>query len=213
MSGQCEAPASSKTQAKMGFFERWPTMKTTREAFWDILFFIAIVLAAMVVDWGLHWSGHLQWGRYFGYVGTGILIISFLYSARKRKLIKWGRPPFFLRLHEFLSWFGAMLVLVHGGIHFNALLPWLAMASMLVAVASGLTGKYLLQKSRIIVSDRKKNLLDLEVSAKEIDEHLYWDALVVDLMKKWRVVHIPITIIFTLLTLLHVATAIIFWRW
>jgi hypothetical protein len=188
-------------------------METTREAFWDSLFFISIVLAAMVVDWGLHWSGHLQWGRYFGYVGTGILVISFLYSARKRKLIQWGRAPFFLHLHEFLSWLGAMLVLVHGGIHFNALLPWLAMASMLVAVASGLTGKYLLKKSRIIVSDRKKNLLDQEMSTEEIDDLLYWDSLVVDLMKKWRVVHIPITIIFTLLTLLHVATVIIFWRW
>ncbi len=51
------------------------------------------------------------------------------------------------------------------------------------------------------------------MTSEEIDDHLYWDALVVDLMKKWRVVHIPITIIFTLLTLLHVVTVTIFWRW
>jgi hypothetical protein len=188
-------------------------METTREAFWDIAFFVLIVLAALIVDWVLHFTGHLKWGRYFGYIGTAILIISFLYSARKRKLIGWGRAPFFLHLHEFLSWLGAMLVLVHGGIHFNALLPWLAIASMLIAVASGLTGKYLLKKSKAIISNRKKTLLDQEMTVKEIDDYLYWDALVVDLMKKWRVVHIPITITFTLLTLLHVVTVSIFWRW
>lgn len=188
-------------------------METTREAFWDIAFFILIVLAALAVDWGLHWVGHPEWGRYLGYVGTGMLVISFIHSARKRKWIRWGRAPFFLRMHEFLSWSGAMLVLVHGGIHFNALLPWLAMAAMLVAVASGLTGKYLLKRSRIIVSDRKKALLDKGISDEELDDRLYWDALVVDLMKKWRVVHIPITMTFALLTLLHVATALIFWRW
>jgi hypothetical protein len=188
-------------------------METTREAMRDIAFFALIVLVALLVDWGLHLSGHLLWGRYFGYIGTVILVISFLYSARKRKIIQWGRPPFLLHIHEFMSWLGALLVLVHGGIHFNALLPWLAMASMLVSVASGLTGKYLLKKSRIIVADRKKTMLNQGITAEELENHLFWDSLVVDLMKKWRTVHIPITIIFTLLTILHVATVFIFWRW
>ncbi len=188
-------------------------METTREAIWDIAFFILIVLSALAVDWGLHRSGQLHWGRYFGYVGTMMLIVSFLHSARKRKWIQRGRAPFFLRLHEVLSGLGAMLILVHGGIHFNALLPWLTMASMLVAVASGLTGKYLLKKSRIIVSGKKQALLDRGLSDEEMENHLYWDSLVVDLMKRWRTVHIPITILFAVSTILHVTTVLIFWRW
>lgn len=188
-------------------------METTREAFLDIALFILVILVALAVDMVLHWTGHLKLGRYLGYVGTGLIIVSFLYSARKRKLIRAGGIPRFLQLHEILSWVGALLVLVHGGIHFNALLPWLAMGSMLVAVASGLTGKYLLKKSRSIMKTRKEVLLEKGLSSEELEDRLYWDALVVDLMKKWRVVHIPITSTFALLALLHVATVVIFWRW
>jgi hypothetical protein len=209
VSGQFELNASNRTKTTMGISE--PRLPLTQ--LFPIVYFVLIILVALLVDWGLHFTDHLLWGRYFGYVGTGILVISFLYSARKRKLIHWGRAPFFLHLHELMSWLGAMLVLVHGGIHFNAILPWLAMVSMLVAVGSGLTGKYLLKKSRSIVAKRKKNLLDMGMTNNEIDDHLFWDSLVVDLMKQWRVVHMPITIIFTLLTLLHVTTVLIFWRW
>ena len=152
-------------------------METTREAFWDVAFFVLVVLTALAVDWVLHLTGYLQWGRYFGYVGTGILVLSFLYSARKRQWIQRGRVLFYQRLHEVFSWIGAMLVLVHGGIHFNAVLPWLAMAFMLVAVASGLTGKYLLKTSRTMVSKRKQTLLDQGMSAEKLEEHLYWDSL------------------------------------
>ncbi|MBF0453657.1 MAG: hypothetical protein HQL72_02430 [Magnetococcales bacterium] len=188
-------------------------MDTTRETFLDVGTFILMILSALAVDLILHRSGHLELGRYLGYVGTGLLVLSFLYSARKRKWIKSGRAPFFLRFHETLSWLGAMLILVHGGIHFNALLPWLAMASMLVAVASGLTGKYLLKKSKGIIKGKEETLLKQGLTKEELKDHLYWDALVVDVMKRWRVVHIPITITFALLTLLHVATVLIFWRW
>lgn len=188
-------------------------METTREALWNIAFFVSVILAAMLVDWGLHLTGHMPWGRYFGYVGSGLLVLSFLHSARKRRWIQRGSAPFFLRLHEFLSWFGAMLILVHGGIHFNALLPWLAMGSMLVAVASGLTGKYLLKKSRGLVSARRQSLLDAGADAAELADRLYWDALVVDLMKKWRTIHLPITTLFAVLTTLHVVTVLLFWRW
>ena len=50
-------------------------------------------------------------------------------------------------MHEYLAWIGSILILVHAGIHFNALLPWLAILMLLIAVATGLIGKFLLQKS------------------------------------------------------------------
>ena len=39
-------------------------------------------------------------------------------------------------------------VLIHAGIHFNAILPWLATVAMGVNVISGMVGKLLLDRSR-----------------------------------------------------------------
>ena len=47
-----------------------------------------------------------------------------------------------------MAWLGSLLVLVHAGIHFNAILGWLAVWAMLIDVGSGLTGKFLLERSR-----------------------------------------------------------------
>ncbi|OSM07275.1 hypothetical protein [Magnetofaba australis] len=188
-------------------------MQVARAAVWHIGLFVLMIASAIVVDLALHWSGRLAWGRYLGYVGSLSILLAFLYSLRKRKVITVGRPARFLAGHEILSWLGAMLVLAHGGIHANALLPWLAMAAMLTAVASGLTGKYLLQRSREIVRRRQTDLRAQGLSAQELEERLYWDAAAVSLMKQWRVVHLPITAAFVILALLHVVTILLFWRW
>lgn len=188
-------------------------METARDAITNLALFLLVVLGAVALDGVLHLLGHPEWGRLLGYWGTGLIVVSFLYSARKRKIITFGRAPFFLRLHEFLAWLGSMMVLVHGGIHFNALLPWMALIAMLVAVCSGLTGKFLLKRSKAIVAERRKKLLEASVTKEALEDQLYWDSLVVGLMQKWRKVHMPITTTFGILVLLHVASVMMFWKW
>jgi len=188
-------------------------MAISREAFSDAVLFLALVLCALIVDGVLHFAGRPDLGRYFGYWGTLLILVSFVHSARKRDLVSWGRPTRYLRVHEFLAWIGALMVLVHGGIHFNALLPWLAMVAMLIAVASGLTGKFLLRKSRTMMKDKRRGLMDAGLSDAEVEERLYWDSLLVGLMQKWRVVHLPITATFAFLAVLHIVTVVLFWRW
>jgi len=183
------------------------------EAFRNAVYFLLVVIGALAIDGALHLAGRPDLGRYFGYWGTGLLIVSFAYSARKRRLFSFGRPPVFLRIHEFLAWFGAMLILVHGGIHYNGLLAWLAMGMMLVNVASGLTGKFLFGKSKAVLSEKKKSLAEGGLSADAVEDRLYWDSLVVGLMQKWRKVHLPITAAFVFLASLHVASVLMFWRW
>ena len=118
----------------------------------DVLPFFGALAAlgavALLCDGLLH-VFELGWiGRYLGIVGTLLILVSLAYSLRKRGLIQRGNPPTLLRLHERLAWVGSLLVLVHAGIHFNALLGWLAIGAMLVNVTSGLTGKYLLKRAR-----------------------------------------------------------------
>ena len=103
-----------------------------------------LAVATLAGDYVLH-QFHLVWvGRYLGIPGALLILVSLYYSARKRKWVTSGNPQTLLRLHEFGTWLGSAMVLIHSGIHFNAILPWLATFAMGINVVSGLVGKMLL---------------------------------------------------------------------
>ena len=99
--------------------------------------FALLALLALALDGLLH-ALDLRWvGRWLGIPGTLLIIASTVYSLRKRKLIRRGQPAQLLKWHESLAWLGSLLVLVHAGVHFNAILGWLAVWAMLINVGSG----------------------------------------------------------------------------
>ena len=107
-----------------------------------LLMFGSLMLATVITDALLH-QFELVWiGRWLGIPGTMLILLSFFYSMRKRKMISFGKPKTLLTLHETLTWLGALMILVHAGIHIYTILPWLALVAMLVNVISGMTGKY-----------------------------------------------------------------------
>ena len=169
--------------------------------------------SALLADALLHYFDAVWIGRYLGIVGTLLIIGSFGYSLRKRKLISLGKPVTLLRWHERMAWAGSFLVLVHAGIHFNAILGWLAIWAMLINVASGLTGKFLLQRSRLRLEATRQRMRDQGLSAAELEEKLYWDSMTFDAVKQWRVVHYPITLAFSVLALAHIVGIFLFWGW
>ena len=170
-----------------------------------------LIGAAVVLDAALHALG-LGWvGLWLGPIGTALIVVSFAYSFRKRGWIEVGSPRRFLRAHEALAWTGALAVLVHGGVHFHALLPWLAVAAMIIAVASGLIGEFLLASARDRLSGRKAQLQESGLDQTEIEATLQADALIVRGMEAWRVVHLPIAVNFGVLAFLHTVTALVFW--
>jgi hypothetical protein len=61
-------------------------------------------------------------GRHLGILGVVMIVVSLVYSLRKRGVISVGRPVTLLRLHEAMTWEGSLRVLVHAGIHFIAIL-------------------------------------------------------------------------------------------
>ncbi|MCK5432886.1 MAG: hypothetical protein KAJ03_09085, partial [Gammaproteobacteria bacterium] len=141
------------------------------------------------------------------------ILLSFLYSMRKRKVISFGKPKTLLLLHETLTWIGALMILVHAGIHIYTILPWLALTAMVVSVISGMTGRYLLGRSRRFL-DEKKDMYSLQgLSEEAIDRKLFWDATTFELMKKWRSVHLPITLVFAVLSITHILSIFLFWQW
>ena len=185
----------------------------TRQVLPSLLAFSALVAGALLIDAALHLLNAVWIGRYLGIPGTLLIILSFGYSMRKRKLISAGHPAQLLRWHERMAWLGSLLVLVHAGIHFNAILGWLAVAAMLVNVGSGLTGKFLLDRSRKKLEEAKQRMHQQGIPPEELDDKMYWDSLTFDAVKQWRAVHFPITLAFVVLALAHIIAIALFWGW
>jgi hypothetical protein len=175
--------------------------------------FGALILATIITDVLLH-QFELVWiGRWLGIPGTILILLSFFYSMRKRKVISFGNPKVLLILHETLTWIGALMILVHAGIHIYTILPWLALIVMLVNVISGMTGKYLLGRSRRFLAEKKEFYSQQGLPEEEIEKKLFWDATTFDVMKKWRAVHLPITLAFAVLSITHILSIFLFWQW
>ena len=178
------------------------------------LFWYALLIAsALGLDHVLHRLGLYWVGRYLGILGTALILLSFAYSLRKRKLIRSGSPKVLLDLHEYLSWAGALAILTHAGVHYNAVLPWAAVALMLVVVASGFVGKHLIQEAKAGLKSRERELKAEGLNETEVEKRLLLDAAAVGAMQRWRSVHLPLTITFGTLALVHIVSILVFWRW
>ncbi len=175
--------------------------------------FGALILATAITDALLHQFDLVWVGRWLGIPGVLLILLSFFYSLRKRKKIRFGKPKILLIMHETLTWVGALMILVHAGIHFYTILPWLALFAMLINVISGMTGMYLLDRSRRFLAEKKESYSQQGLSEEEIEKKLFWDATTFDLMKKWRTVHLPITLAFAVLGLTHILSIFLFWEW
>ncbi len=178
-----------------------------------LLMLIALIASAIFLDTLLHRLDLIWVGRWLGIPGTLLILLSFFYSMRKRKVIGVGKPKTLLKLHEVLTWSGALMILVHAGTHFYAILPWLALVAMMVNIISGMTGQYLLDRSRRFVAEKKASYEKRGLTAEATEKELFWDAITFDLMKKWRAVHFPITLIFAVLGTAHIFTVFLYWQW
>ena len=172
-----------------------------------------LAAATLLGDYLLHRMNLVWIGRYLGIPGTLLIMVSFVYSLRKRKYITAGNPKSLLRFHEFSAWLGSLMILIHAGVHFNAILPWLATAAMAVNVISGLVGKFLLDQSRRHVQGQREHFQLRGLSKPEVEQAVFWDAVSLDSMTRWRKVHIPIFIAFAVLGLGHIVSVFLFWGW
>jgi hypothetical protein len=184
-----------------------------REVLPFVLSLAALAAVALLIDAALHLLDIVWIGRWLGIPGVVLILGSVSYSLRKRKVITVGKPAQFLRWHEGLAWLGSLLVLVHAGIHFNAILGWLAVWAMLINVGSGLTGKYLLARSKRRLDETRAQMREQGLTPEQLDERTYWDSMTFDVVKRWRVIHFPITLAFAVLATAHIVATFLFWSW
>ena len=175
--------------------------------------FSLLIAASFLGDVALHHFNLIWVGRYLGIPGTLLILLSLLYSMRKRKIISSGNPKKLLALHETFTWLGCLMVIVHAGVHFNAVLPWLALIGMVINVLSGLVGQRLLLRSRRYLTEVEEKYRLKGLSKDEIEKEVFWDSVAFDLMAKWRVVHFPISFVFAVLAVGHIVSIFMFWEW
>ncbi len=172
-----------------------------------------LALASWSGDYLLHRMNLVWVGRYLGILGTLLIIVSFYYSLRKRKIVTSGNPVTLLRLHEVSAWLGSLMILIHAGVHFNAILPWLATVAMSVNVVSGLVGRLLLKRAKAHVQTQREQFQQRGLSDPEVEQAVFWDAVALYLMNQWRKVHIPIYIVFLVIALGPILSVFMFWGW
>lgn len=182
-----------------------------------ILPFTAMVtllgIATVIGDYLLHRLNLVWVGRYLGIPGTLLIIGSLIYSLRKRKYITSGNVKSWLSMHEIGTWLGSLMVLIHAGIHFNAILPWLATIAMGINVISGMVGKMLLGRSSEHLQAQREHYQLRGLSKAEVEQAVFWESVTFDAMTRWRKVHIPIFIAFAVLALGHIISTFLFWGW
>ncbi|PKL75476.1 MAG: hypothetical protein CVV27_15175 [Candidatus Melainabacteria bacterium HGW-Melainabacteria-1] len=170
---------------------------------------MGLFLLTIYLDLMLHLFSWAWLGRYLGIPGVLLILLSFGYSLRKRGLIRFSTPKRLLELHEIMTLVGALLICIHAGLHFNAWLPWLALAALLTNIVSGLIGRILLKRSQQRLKAMKAEMKTAGKPAAVIEAAFQEASVATDLMKKWRSLHFPITFVFVALSALHVLSVIL----
>jgi hypothetical protein len=85
--------------------------------------------------------GHPRAGRTVGWVGLAVILLVFVYPCRKRTVPERRWPGGWFRVHMVAGVIGPLLIFLHSGAHYHALVPILAMLAMVVVVLSGIVGQ------------------------------------------------------------------------
>jgi len=76
-----------------------------------------------------------------------------------------------------------------------------------------MVGKFLLDASRRNIQGQREHYQLRGLSKPEVEQAVFWDAVTLDAMTKWRKIHIPIFIVFAMLALGHIVSIFLFWGW
>ena len=153
---------------------------------------------------------HSRQGHLTGWVGLGSTLLVFVYPIKKRIGQNRRWPRHWFRVHLVAGVTGPLLILLHSGAHLHALVPSLALAAMAVVVVSGIVGQgvhYLVLRT---LNDRRRQLHDQGLNADEVEAHLHRMAAQEEAFRLWQSIHAPMTLMFLVLTVLHVLGAIYF---
>ena len=153
---------------------------------------------------------HTKQGHLLGWLGLGITLLVFVYPIKKRASQNRRWPRDWFRMHMVAGVMGPLVILLHSGAHLHALVPVLALIAMAVVTVSGIVGQGVHYLALRTLNDRRRQLHDQGLSADEIDVLLHRMAAQEKAFRLWQSIHAPMTLMFLVLTAMHVVGAIYF---
>jgi hypothetical protein len=153
---------------------------------------------------------HTKQGHLVGWVGLGITLSVLVYPLKKRINHNRRWPREWFRVHLMAGVMGPLLILLHSGAHLHAIVPSLALAAMAVVVVSGIVGQGVHYLALRTLNDRRRQFHDQGLSADEVELRLHRIVAQEEVFRLWQSIHSPMTLLFLVLTALHVIGAVYF---
>jgi hypothetical protein len=133
--------------------------------------FAVLTVVALYVGWQFPTARYITPERGVGYalgiVGGSMMLLLFLYSARKR--FRWlsflGAVAGWFRFHMVLGILGPLCILYHSNFSLGAANSNVALFSMLTVAGSGLVGRYIYARIHLGLYGRKTSLGELREGA------------------------------------------------
>jgi cytochrome b561 len=154
--------------------------------------------------------GHTQTGHVVGWLGLAAIFSVFVYSVKKRFGRKTGWPKAWFMVHQVAGIVGPLVILVHAGPHFHALVPLLTLIVMVIVVVSGVIGVAVHRKALSLLNSTRKELVSLGLSQADIEDRLYDLVSGEETFRVWQIIHVPMVMLFLALVVLHVFGALYF---
>jgi cytochrome b561 len=154
--------------------------------------------------------GHTQTGHIVGWVGLAAICSVFIYSVKKRFDQKAGWPKAWFKVHQVAGIVGLMLILVHAGWHFHALVPALTLIVLVIVVLTGVIGVAVHRKALALLKNSRMELVSLGLSKEAVEDKLYDLVSGEETFRVWQIIHVPMVMLFLALVILHVLGALYF---
>lgn len=157
--------------------------------------------------------GHTHQGHVTGWIGFAVTLAVFGYSIKKRYGRKKGWPKGWFRVHQVAGVAGPLLIFIHSGLHFHALVPLLAMLAMGIVAVSGVVGVAVHRKALSLMNTQRAELLSQGLSPEDVENRLYELASAEETFRIWQIIHAPMAVIFLALVIIHTVGALYFGGW
>lgn len=187
----------------------------TRRLVFLIVLTCAVVLVAFGVEYTLSRAserqfGHTQAGHVLGWIGLAMILVVFAYPAERwfHPNRVWSKPG--LYIHESFGIVGPLLILVHSGAHFHAVVPVMALSALGLVVVSGIIGEFLHTLAFRSLYEQRHALAREGLTEEAIDSRLKELASKEGILRWWPWVHVPLTAVFVVLAFAHIIGALFF---
>jgi hypothetical protein len=156
--------------------------------------------------------GHTQQGHMVGWIGLAVMLSVFVYSVKKRQSQrqKTAWPKGWFWVHQVAGVVAPVLILVHAGPHFHALVPLLALVTMGVVSLTGLIGVAVHHKAVSLLKTTRQDLFSQGLTPEVIEEQLFDLASSAETFRLWQLIHVPMVVLFLVLLTAHVFGALYF---